>query len=73
MNFLLTCESREAFGLCDMRNVPNDIVSSLIRHLPVILESVDTSNNRMYNAVRLTKKIIKRLQKIEYEQGNNKQ
>ena len=56
-----------------MRNVPNDIVSSLIRLLPVIIESVDTSNNRMYNAVRLTKKIIKRLQKIEYEQGNNKQ
>ena len=51
-----------------MRNVPNDIVSSLVRLLPVIIESTDTSSNKVYNAVRLTRKILKRLTRIENEQ-----
>lgn len=51
-----------------MRNVPNDIVSSLVRLLPVIIESTDTSSNKVYNAVRLTRKILKRLIRIENEQ-----
>ena len=51
-----------------MRNVPNDIVSSLIRLLPVIIESADTSGNKVYNAVRQTRKILKRLTKIENKQ-----
>ena len=54
-----------------MRNVPNDIVSSLIRLLPVIIESADTSGNKVYNAVRQTRKILKRLTKIENEQCGN--
>ena len=48
-----------------MRNVPNDIVSS------VIIESADTSGNKVYNAVRQTRKILKRLTKIENEQRGN--
>ena len=50
-----------------MRPVPNDIVSTLIRCLPQILENVqiDNGNTRLINAVRLTKRIIPRLQKIE--------
>ena len=51
-----------------MRDVPNDIVSSLVRLLPVIIESTDTSSNKVYNAVRLTRKILKRLTRIENEQ-----
>lgn len=58
-----------------MRNVPNDIVQTLIRALPVILDNIgkdaERSNLRLCNAVRLTKKIINRLNKIEYEQSNN--
>lgn len=50
-----------------MRPVPNDIVSTLIRYLLQILENVqiDSGNTRLINAVRLTKRIIPRLKKIE--------
>lgn len=50
-----------------MRPVPNDIVSTLIRCLPQLLENVqiDRGNIKLINAVRLTKRIIPRLQKIE--------
>lgn len=58
-----------------MRNVPNDIVQTLIRSLPIIINNIgrdaERDNLRLYNAVRLTKKIIKRLEKIEYEQSSN--
>lgn len=47
-----------------MRQVPNDIVSSLVRLLPIIIEAADTSNNKVFNAVRMTRKIVKRLSKI---------
>lgn len=57
----------------DMRAVPNDIVQTLIRSLPVILENIDREaerdNLRLHNAVRLTKKIVKRLAKIEASYG----
>ena len=54
-----------------MRSVPNDIVSTLIRCLPQILENVqiDRGNIRLVNAVRLTKKIVPRLKKIENEKN----
>lgn len=50
-----------------MRPVPNDIVSTLIRCLPQLIENVqiDRGNIKLVNAVRLTKRIIPRLQKIE--------
>ena len=60
-----------------MRQIPNDIVKTLIRNLPVILDSIDRyeerDNFRLCNAVRLTKKIINRLKTIEYEQSSNNQ
>ena len=60
-----------------MRKIPNDIVKTLIRNLPIILESIDRyeerDNLRLCNAVRLTKKIINRLKTIEYEQSSNNQ
>ena len=55
-----------------MRIVANDIVQTLLRSLPVILENMDNEavrkNLRLNNAVRLIKKIVKRLEKIENEQ-----
>ena len=50
-----------------MKSVPNDILSTLIRCLPQILDNVqiDRGNIRLVNAVRLTKRIIPRLKKIE--------
>lgn len=60
-----------------MRQIPNDIVKTLIRNLPIILESIDRyeerDNLRLCNAVRLTKKIINRLITIEHEQSINNQ
>lgn len=53
-----------------MRNVPNDIVTTLIRCLPTSIGPTDT---KLFNAVRQTKIIIKRLNKIENEQGNSNQ
>ena len=54
-----------------MRPVPNDIVSTLIRYLPQILENVkiDSGNTSLINSVRLTKRIIPRLKKIENEKN----
>lgn len=58
-----------------MRVIPNDIVSTLLRSLPLIIENINTdalnNNLRLYNAVRLTKKVIQRLNKIENEQQEN--
>ena len=58
-----------------MRNVPNDIVTTLIRCLPTIINnvSIGPTDTKLFNAVRKTKIIIKRLNKIENEQGNSNQ
>ena len=57
-----------------MRIVANDIVQTLLRNLPIILDNMDNEavrkNLRLNNAVRLVKKIVKRLEKIENEQRN---
>lgn len=59
-----------------MRNIPNDIVQTLIRTLPLILDNMDEEAVQkklwLNNAVRLTKIIVKRLNKIEDEQRNNR-
>ena len=59
-----------------MRTIPNDIVTTLIRTLPQILDNMDEEavrkKLRLNNAVRLTRIIIKRLNKIENEQQGNK-
>ena len=60
-----------------MRQIPNDIVKTLIRNLPIILDSIDRyeerDNLRLCNAVRLINKIINRLKTIENEQSSNNQ
>ena len=52
-----------------MREVPNNIVQNLIRHLPLILDNIDTvalrNNTRLSNAVRLMRILIKKLKHIE--------
>ena len=54
-----------------MRQVPNDIVRTLLRTLPLILDHLDgptvQKKLRLHNAVRLTRKINKRLERIENE------
>ena len=56
-----------------MRNVPNDIVSTLINKLPSVLAMLDLHNvdNKTFNAVRVINKSLKRLKKIEYDETRN--
>ena len=56
-----------------MRQVPNDIVSTLINKLPSVLAMIDLHNvdNRTFNAVRLINKSLKRLKKIEEDETRN--
>ena len=56
-----------------MRNVPNDIVSTLINKLPSVLAMIDLHNvdNKTFNAVRLINKSIKRLKKIDEDETRN--
>jgi len=58
-----------------MRSIPNDIVTTLLRCLPVILDNLNEeavrNKLRLNNAVRQTKKIIQRLNKIQNEQQDN--
>lgn len=56
-----------------MRQVPNDIVSTLINKLPSVLAIIDLHNvdNRTFNAVRLINKSLKRLKKIEDDETRN--
>ena len=59
-----------------MRTIPNDIVQTLLRTFPIILGNVNEENIkknlRLNNAIRLTRKIVKRLNRIENEQRNSK-
>lgn len=56
-----------------MRKVPNDIVTTLLRSLPVLIENIDASKGslRLRNAVRMTKKCINKLNKIEKNERVN--
>ena len=56
-----------------MRNVPNDIVSTLINKLPLVLSKIDLRNvdNKTFNAVRVINKSLKRLKKIEEDETRN--
>jgi len=58
-----------------MRIIPNDIITTLLRTLPLIMENVSADalakSTRLNNAVRQTKKIIQRLNKIQNEQQDN--
>lgn len=49
-----------------MKRVPNHIIETLVRNLPIVLAHTDTTgaSTRVVNAVRLTKKCIDKLTKI---------
>ena len=57
-----------------MRTVANDIVDNLINKLPILIANVDlrAANNKTYNAVRITRKTLKRLKSIKERDENNK-
>ena len=57
-----------------MRQVPNDIVSTLINKLPSVLAMIDLHNvdNKTFNAVRVINKSLKRLKKIENDETRNR-
>ena len=52
-----------------MKNISNADFDSLIRYVPVIIEALDKevlmNDNRLYNAVRLTGRIIKKMKRYE--------
>lgn len=52
-----------------MRSIPNDIVTSLLRHIPLLIDRIEVPirDTKLHNAVRITKKAMKRLKKIEDE------
>lgn len=55
-----------------MKTIPNNIVQTLLRTLPLILDNMNEEavqkKLRINNAVRLTKKIVKYLEKLETKQ-----
>lgn len=57
-----------------MKKIPNHMVTELQRLVPLIIDNVsDTKNTRVLNAIRITKKIIKKLdnfKKILKNEGN---
>lgn len=58
-------------GELTMIQVPNNVVTDLVRHISMILELLpDNTSTRVYNAVRLTKKNIQKLKKLSDEQRN---
>ena len=58
-------------GELTMIQVTNNVVTDLVRHIPMILELLpDNTSTRVYNAVRLTKKNIQKLKKLSDEQRN---
>ena len=56
-----------------MRNLPNDIESTLINKLPSVLAMKDLHNvdNKTFNAVRVINKSLKRLKKIDEDETRN--
>ena len=49
-----------------MRQVANDIVDTLVKKLPIIISGIDLAkaDNKTYNAVRIVRKILKKLNRI---------
>lgn len=49
-----------------MKKIPNHMVTELQRLVPLIIDNVsDTKNTRVLNAIRITKKIIKKLDNLK--------
>jgi hypothetical protein len=51
-----------------MKKIPNNLVSELIRLIPVLIENIPPGKStRVDNAIRLTNKIVKRLKTLKDE------
>lgn len=51
-----------------MKIIPNYVVNELIRLVPILIENVPPGQNtRVDNAIRLTKKLIKKLKNLKDE------
>lgn len=51
-----------------MKRIPNNLVSELIRLIPVLIENIPPGKStRVDNAIRLTNKIVKRLKTLKDE------
>lgn len=49
-----------------MKKIPNHMVTELQRLVQLIIDNVsDTKNTRVLNAIRITKKIIKKLDNLK--------
>lgn len=49
-----------------MKKIPNHMVTELQRLVPLIIDNVsDTKKTRVLNAIRITKKIIKKLDNLK--------
>lgn len=49
-----------------MKKIPNHMVTELQRLVPLIIDNVsETKNTRVPNAIRITKKIIKKLDNLK--------
>lgn len=56
-----------------MKLIPNQVVSELIRLIPVLIENIPSGRStRVDNAIRLTKKIINRLKTLQDEKDRNR-
>lgn len=49
-----------------MKRISNSVVSELIRLVPVLIDNIpETRNTRLINAVRQTKLLLKKLEKLK--------
>lgn len=54
-----------------MKRIPNNVVSELIRLLPVLIDNIPPGRStRVDNAIRLTKKLIAKLKTLKDENSN---
>lgn len=56
-----------------MIQIPNSVLSGLIRHIPTLIAQIPPGqrNTKVVNAMRLTKLLINKLKKIENEHKRN--
>ena len=49
-----------------MKKIPNHMVTELQRLVPLIIDNIsDTKNTRVLNAIRITKKIVNKLDNLK--------
>ena len=55
-----------------MKRIPNSVVSELIRLIPILIDNIPPGQStRVDNAIRLTKKLIKKLKNLKDENNRS--